>query len=588
MRQSGRKKYIANPATIKKSINMETQETKNCQHCKKDFTIDQNDFSYYKKIGVLPPKICPDCRAQLRLCFRNERFFYKRVCDNCGKDSISMYSQNKDFPVWCHECWWGSDLDGSKYGQDYDPGRPFFEQFKELYNKVPKPALVGFNNVDCHYLNFTADNKGCYMIVESSNNENCINCYWIQLSKELVDCSFTNKVELSCEVDGCYDCHTLNYSKNCYDCFGSSFLIDCRNCNDCLGCIGLRGQKYSILNKQYSKEEYEKKLQEYRLDTHSGIENFKKEFQNFIKDKPRKYAEVSNATNSTGSYLSNVKNNKHCFHCYDAEDNAYCVHAWRGAKDCMDCSTTGRTAEMMYNSMNAGLQASNFICSFYCWSSQFMQYCLNCPNSNNCFGCAGMVKGSYSILNKKYSKEEYERLTGDIIEKMKQEGIYGDFFPKEVSPLGYNESSAVDEYPLAKEEALALGFAWEETLRGTYGKETIDWIKFPDSIKELPLDFDVNKEVFACLKCSKNYRLTQNELGFYQRMHIPVPRNCPECRHVARFDERGPNKLWQRSCMCNQSEHGHGSKCANEFETNYSPERPEIIYCESCYNKEVY
>lgn len=93
-------------------------ETKNCQNCKKEFTIEQNDFSYYEKIGVLPPKICPDCRAQLRLCFRNERCLYKRVCDNCKKEIISIFSPNKTYPVWCTECIWSDDLDSKKYGID--------------------------------------------------------------------------------------------------------------------------------------------------------------------------------------------------------------------------------------------------------------------------------------------------------------------------------------------------------------------------------------------------------------------------------------------------------------------------------------
>ena len=63
-------------------------ENRICQNCKKDFTIELDDFGFYEKMGVLPPKICPDCRAQLRLCFRNERFLYKRTCDNCKKSTI--------------------------------------------------------------------------------------------------------------------------------------------------------------------------------------------------------------------------------------------------------------------------------------------------------------------------------------------------------------------------------------------------------------------------------------------------------------------------------------------------------------------
>jgi len=558
----------------------EKAENKICQNCKKDFVIEVNDFGFYEKIGVFPPKICPDCRSQLRLTFRNERFLYKRVCDNCKKDTISVYSQNKTFPVWCHDCWWSDALDVKQYGLDYNSTKPFFEQFYGLSEKIPRPALIGFRNINSHYMNLTADNKNCYMIIESSNNENCINCYWIQLSKDLVDCFFTDKVELSYEVDDCYDSNSIFFSKGCYSCLDSAFLLDCRGCSHCLGCINLREQKYNIFNQQYTKEEYEKKLASFKLDTYSGVENFKKEFANFIKNKPRKFAEVSNAINSTGNYMRNVKNNKNCFHSYDAEDNAYSIHVWRGAKNCMDCNTAGRTAELIYNSVNVGLQASNIISSFHCWGSQFMEYCLNCPNSNNCFGCAGLIKGSYCILNKQYEKEEYKKLRAEIVASMKKEGIYGDFFPKDFSPLGYNESSAMDEFPLTKEEALAKDFKWEDTERGTYGKETIDWKNFPDSIFILPVAFDLNKEIFVCIECKKNYRVIENELSFYQRMKIPIPRNCPECRHVRRFENRGPNKLWHRKCM--------KKGCNNEFETSYAPERPEIVYCEKCYQAEVY
>ncbi len=555
-------------------------EIKNCQNCKKDFTIRENDFGFYEKMGVLSPKMCLECRAQLRLSFRNERSFYKNTCGNCKKDIISVISPNKNLPSWCSDCWWSDDLDAKKYAQDYDPNRPFLEQWGELWEKVPKPALSHTRSTNSSYLNFAADNKNCYMIVESSNNENCTNCYWIQLSKDLVDCSFTNKVELSYGVDDCYDSNTLLFSKGCYNCLNSAFLLDCRGCTDCLGCINLRGQKYNIFNKPYTKEEYEKKKKSFRLDTYSGVEAFKEEFQNFIKDKPRKFAEVFNAVNSTGNYMTNVKNNHNCFHSYDAEDNSYCVHAWRGAKDCMDSNTVGRTAELIYNSLNSGLETSNIICGSMCWGSQFMEYCANCPNSNNCFGCVSLIKGSYCILNKEYTKEEYKKLRVEIIKKMKEEGIYGNFFSKELSAFGYNETSAMDEFPLTKEEALAQGFKWEDVSRGTYGKETIDWKTFPDSILDLSDDFDVGKEVFVCIECNKNYRIIGDELGFYRRMNIPIPRNCPECRHIKRLRNRGPNKLFHRGCM--------KEGCKNEFETSYAPDRPEIIYCERCYNQEVY
>jgi hypothetical protein len=82
-------------------------------------------------------------------------------------------------------------------------------------------------------------------------------------------------------------------------------------------------------------------------------------------------------------------------------------------------------------------------------------------------------------------------------------------------------------------------------------------------------------------------------------MNLPLPRLCPNCRHYQRLKQRNPLKLWKRHCQCaggkssngvyqNTVVHNHGTNpCPNEFETSYSPERPEIIYCEECYLKEV-
>ncbi|MES2023869.1 MAG: hypothetical protein V4439_04250 [Patescibacteria group bacterium] len=563
-------------------------ENKVCQNCKKDFVIEPNDFGFYEKMGVLPPKICPECRAQLRLSFRNERTFYKRACDKCKKDKVSMYSPNKPYTVWCNDCWNADGWGGEDYAKEYDLNRTFLEQFEELWNVVPRIGLMHVRSVNSEYINISADNKNCYMIVESSNNENCTNCYWIQLSKELVDCAFTNKVELSYEVDDCFDCNNLRFSKGCHSCIDSSFLLDCRGCTSCLGCINLRQQSHCIFNVKYSKEDYENKLKSFRLDTFSGVENFKKEFQNFIKDKPRKFAEVFNVVNSTGNYMTNVKNNHHCFHSYEAEDCRYCVHAWRNAKDNMDCDTVGRVSTNNYQCVNSGQEASNNIVTLLTWGTSFAEYSFHCLGSQELFGCIGMRQKKYCILNKQYSPEEYKILKEKIVNQMKEKGEYGDFFPASLSCFGYNEACVMEQFPLTKEQALEKGFKWEDTPRGTYGKETVDWKNFPDGIKDLSADFDVGKEVFICVECNKNYRIIVDELSFYKRMEIPIPRNCPECRHTRRVKNRGPNKLWHRQCMCEKENHEHQSKCQNEFETSYAPERPEIIYCEQCYQKEVY
>ncbi|OGN28083.1 MAG: hypothetical protein A3A33_04055 [Candidatus Yanofskybacteria bacterium RIFCSPLOWO2_01_FULL_49_25] len=529
-----------------------------CSICSQSFELFPDDLLYYQKIGVQEPRMCPQCRAQRRLAFRNERNFYKVKCGLCAKDTISVHSPNKPYPVYCHDCWFGDGWDAKEYAMDYDPGRPFFDQFKELWAKVPKVALMHTRSVNSEYLNFAGDNKDCYLIIESSNNENCIHCYWIQLCKDSVDLSCSHRTQLSYESDGCYDSYKILYCRNCYDCRDSYFLLDCTNCSDCIGCVNLRSKQYYIFNQPYTKEEYIKRLAEMHLDTYEGVEKLRAEFETFAKTQPHKFAERNNVTNSTGTYLANVKNDWQCFHSYEAEDCRYCVHVWRGAKDCMDCDTAGRTAETIYNSMNSGMETSNHICTSACWSSTFIEYCFYSISSSHCFGCTGLRKKSYCILNKQYDPETYEKIRSQIIEELKSKDIYGEFFPPDVSCYGYNESAAQEQFPLTKEQALTQGFKWEDTERGTYGKEN-------------------GKDIFACAQCTKNFRIIPREFEFYIRLSIPLPRLCPDCRHLRRFTARGPNRLWKRNC----------AKCNAEFETNYAPDRPEILYCEECYNREI-
>ena len=75
------------------------------------------------------------------------------------------------------------------------------------------------------------------------------------------------------------------------------------------------------------------------------------------------------------------------------------------------------------------------------------------------------------------------------------------------------------------------------------------------------------------------FKIIPQELEFYKKQNFPIPRLCPDCRHFERIKQRNPLKLWHRKCM--------KPGCTNEFETSYSPDRPEMVYCESCYNNEV-
>ena len=66
-------------------VSSEKVENRICQNCKKDFTIEPEDFNFYEKIKVPPPTWCPECRMIRRMNYRNERSLYKQDCALCKK-----------------------------------------------------------------------------------------------------------------------------------------------------------------------------------------------------------------------------------------------------------------------------------------------------------------------------------------------------------------------------------------------------------------------------------------------------------------------------------------------------------------------
>ena len=116
-------------------------ETKNCQNCKNDFTIESHDFSFYEKIQVPPPTWCPNCRCIRRMVHRNERNLHKRTCDITGKNIISIYRTDCPYTICDKDYYFSDAIDFFSYGVGYDSNKTFFEQFYEFAKKVPLTSL---------------------------------------------------------------------------------------------------------------------------------------------------------------------------------------------------------------------------------------------------------------------------------------------------------------------------------------------------------------------------------------------------------------------------------------------------------------
>jgi hypothetical protein len=566
-------------------------ETRNCQNCKADFKIEKEDFNFYEKIKVPPPTWCPECRLLRRLVWRNEHSLFKRPNSAPGEEEsiISIYHPDAKIISYDKDTWWSDKWDPCSYGAEYDFNRPFFEQFKELMARVPHIALFDSKSVNARYCNMTVEMKDSYLVSATWASENSM------YSNRLWRCKYTHdsyicfSTEFGYENIYCTDSSRLFFSRESEGCLDSYFLYDCRNCTDCILSTNLRNKKYCIENVQYTKEEYLKKKKELRLNTRSGIEKAKKRFQELWGEAIHKHLKLTNTVNVVGDQVSNSRN---CYNVFDFRDEAenvkYASWGANGLKDSYDVGPgCGDRSELNYDGISVGVQNSYVLFGSIVWYSRniFYSYMLN--NCSNCFGCAEMNGKQYCILNKQYTKEEYEELVPKIIEQMKnmpyvdKEGrsySFGEYFPPEISPFAYNETIAQDYFPIDPKSAEEQGFRWREYTPGQY-KTTIKGENLPEDINDVT--DAITKEVIECEVTKKPFQITEQELSFYKRFNLPLPSVHPDERHARRLKLRNPMILRKRNCFF----------CSMEIDTTYLPPEeggPKKVVCTQDYNKEVY
>ena len=579
-----------------------TSETRRCQNCHQEFVIEPEDFDFYKKIEVPPPTFCPECRMVRRMSFRNERTIYRRKCDLCGKDKISIYAPDAPYKVYCYDCFYGDDWDQLASGRDYDFSKPFFEQYRELTLRAPKLGLQAFHDlVNTEYGNHFAGDKNCYLVFASINNEDCLYCNYVSYSKGIVDGLRVFKSESCFESVDCQNCNNIKYSQQCQDSLDSSFLYNCKGSSNCFMCSNLVRKSYCVRNEQYTRDEYQKIMSGINLGSGESIKKLLGEFEEMKNGAVKKAVEGFNHQGSTGNYLTNTKN---CIQCFDLSSGENCKYVEYGneVKDTMDAYAAYPTSELCYETVGSGAPAYNTKFSYLPWTGSNLTYCINAfSGCHNCFGCNHISNKEYCILNKQYSKEEYEALVPKIMRHMldvpyvDQKGRtygYGEFFPPDLSPFAYNETIAEQYFPVTKEEAEKNGYRWRDDESRNYGvtKQAAD---LPDDIQDV--NDSILNEVIGCAhgqkcneQCTQAFKILKDELEFYRKFNLPLPTLCPNCRHYRRLKERSPMKLWHRSCMCDKKGHFHGEeKCPNEFETAYSPERRDVVYCEECFNAEI-
>ncbi len=593
-------------------------ELRTCKRTGKEFPIFQWDIDMLEKLSPviagkrypLPlPTLCPEARQQLRYLFINYYHLYRNVCGLTGKPIISRFAPESEVKVFTNEARASDAWEYTDYAIDYTGGN-VFTPIEKLIHTTPYQDLIwSFSNLEhnAQYTNYTADVVNCYFLFDSNTTENSCYCTKSHDCSKVFDC--LNIVD-SQECYGCVDVKWLYKCTHCYDCSecnNCAYLIDCHGCNYCLFSTNLQQKQYYIFNAPVSKEEYEKAFQELQNNGYHPAAWWK-----HIQEKSiRKNLHLLHSEHSIGENIRFSDNIFCSTNTMNSQEMRYC-DAMESSQDCLDVDSYGHESFLMYNSTQVGRYSQHIRCSSIIGKGENLLYCIETKKSKNCFGCVNIKEKEYCIFNKQYTKEEYETLVPQLIQQMQDDNQWGEFFPTDFSLLPYNDSATYDYYPIKE-----IMYSWkteEINLHGIWSVEILDPKKFisdawlhiwetrlkikrrtgikevniPDSIKllkasTLPMSIDdvsddILQQAIVCEISGRPFRIMPLELDFYRKHHLPLPHKHPDIRREERIQQRPGRELYLRNC----------DKCGVEMLSIYPSDYQGKVYCEECYNKEIY
>jgi len=235
-----------------------------------------------------------------------------------------MYSSDKPYPVYCPDCWFSDKWDQFAFSQEIDFNRSFFEQYRELQNKVPRLALFNRDTVNSKFNNYLFYDKDCYLCFRIANSENCHYCYYTLGGQTCIDSSHIHKGELLYDCFECgdsYSCRSLIESKGCYDC---AYSYDLKNCSNCLFCRNLRNKKYHIENQPVSPEEFKRVWQKYVCGLRNKTREAREHLHKIYQEKAiHRHNKIVNCQNARGINITNSRNVFNVYSCNDSENIRY-------------------------------------------------------------------------------------------------------------------------------------------------------------------------------------------------------------------------------------------------------------------------
>lgn len=256
-----------------------------CQYTEKSRNCYMTYASYQSEDCMYNHRVfyCTDCNdctlcQKCELCYECVdcvNSYNSDYCYHCKQVSDSLFCH---FCIGCKYCFGCVGLRQAEYHifnekfskEEYEkkvaelsklPAAEVYKMMWHLITSVPVVSLYGDNNEGCSGENIY-NCKDSYWAFDSKGLRDCYYVYHCDDSKDLYDCSHLGWSEV------CYEIMSGGNLMNCMFCYGCWYSNDLEYCDlvynshDCFLCVSLNHASYCILNKEYSEEEYKKKVAE--------------------------------------------------------------------------------------------------------------------------------------------------------------------------------------------------------------------------------------------------------------------------------------------------------------------------------------
>jgi hypothetical protein len=83
----------------------------------------------------------------------------------------------------------------------------------------------------------------------------------------------------------------------------------------------------------------------------------------------------------------------------------------------------------------------------------------------------------------------------------------------------------------------------------------------------------MRQEIRECQNCQKEFIIEPEDFDFYNKIKVPPPTFCPDCREQRRIAFRNERSLYKRKC----------DLCGKGVVSRVSPDKPYPMYCQKCW-----